>query len=264
MWITSITRALRRSFMDYRWNVVFALIAVTGLGGCRQSDINSETYDLQRRHMIRWDVKEKGINSEAVLKAMQEVPRHLFLPEQFREDAYKNEDMPIGHFITTPNPFVAAKTIELLNLQPSDKVLEVGTGSGYQTALMAEIAKEVYSIEIVPEISKAAEKLLQQMNYRNVHCRWGDGYKGWPEQQPFDAILISASAKEVPAPLQEQLAMGGRLVMALEGSIPEKLALYRKTPQGLKQEIIMPVNLARMEGKAANLPRAANNADRDH
>jgi protein-L-isoaspartate(D-aspartate) O-methyltransferase len=247
--------------MRYRWNFLIALIAMVGVGCQRGSDMGSDTYDLQRRHMIRWDLKEKGIKSEAVLNAMQVVPRHLFVPAPYRADAYKNEDVPIGHFVTTPNPFVVARTIELLNLKPTDRILEVGTGSAYQTALLAELGKDVYTIEIVPEISKAAEKLLKQLNYRNVHCRTGDGYKGWPEAKPFDAILISAAVKEVPGPLQDQLAMGGRLVTALEGSLPQKLALYRKTPTGLKKEIIMEVNLARMEGKAANLPSTVDSAN---
>ncbi len=233
-----------------QWLFISFLMAT---GGCRQApESQSDVYDVQRRQMVRWDLQANGITSPSVLAAMQVVPRHLFLPEQQRDAAYLNQELPIGHFITTTSPYVIAKTIELLDLKDSDKVLEVGTGSGYQTAVLAELAKEVYTIEIVPEVFKQADETLKKLNYRNIHGRWRDANKGWPEAQPFDAIVISASVKDIPQPLWDQLAMGGRLITALDGPLPQKLALYRKTPEGPKRDIIMTVNLARMEGQAVS------------
>ena len=219
------------------------------MNGCQKgSEIRSDIYDIQRRNMVRWDLKAKGIKSSSVLTAVQQVPRHLFLFEKDRANAYTDADLPIAQFIDTPKPYVVAKTIELLNLTPSDKVLEIGTGRGYQTALMAELAKEVYTIEIIPQLFEEAKKTLEELNYKNVFCRLGDGYAGWPENMPFDAILVSPSGNEVPKPLLEQLAVGGRLVMPI-GNIPDQtLVLYRKTSSGLRKEKIMPIQVDTMEG----------------
>jgi protein-L-isoaspartate(D-aspartate) O-methyltransferase len=224
-----------------------------GLAGCqREAETRSDIYDLQRRNMVRWDLKEKGIQSKAVLAAVQAVPRHLFLDFRDRKNAYKNEEIQIAQFVQTPTPFVAAKTIDLLNLTDKDKVLEVGTGRGYQTAILAELAKEVYTIEIVNELYKTAQKTLSNLNYKNVHCRVGDGYAGWPEAQPFDAILVTAGAKEVPEPLLHQLAVGGRLVMPIGDPKDQTLVLYRKTGSGIKQEKVLSVKIGSvLEGTAA-------------
>jgi protein-L-isoaspartate(D-aspartate) O-methyltransferase len=202
--------------------------------------------------MVRWDLKEAGIKNPKVLEAMKEVPRHLFLNKQDRAQAYEDVDLPINQFLSTPRPYIVAKTIELLDLQGDEKVLEVGTGLGYQSALLGELAKEVYTIEIVPNVGKKAAAILDQLNYKNIHCRIGDGYKGWPEVEPFDAILVMASAKAVPGPLLNQLKNGGRLVIPIDAPKGQKLVLYRKRKNGnLKQEDIMPINLKPMEGRAA-------------
>ncbi len=231
--------------------LLFVLASSLMLSCNKESEIRSDIYDLQRRNMVRWDLKARGIKSKPVLDAIQTVPRHLFLMERYRKDAYKDEDLPISQFLETPKPFLVAKTIDLLELNGSEKVLEVGTGRGYQSALLGELAKEVYTIEIVPELYRTAEKTLQELNYKNVHCRLGDGYEGWPEKKPFDAILVMTGAKEVPQPLLDQLAMGGRLVMPI-GEVPDlTLVLYRKVSGGLRKEKIMPVTIDAMQGAAA-------------
>ena len=237
--------------MRHQRCLLFVLATLLLMGCQRESGVRSDIYDLQRRNMVRWNLKANGIESKAVLSAVQAVPRHLFLLPEQRKNAYKDEDVPIAHFLTTPKPYVAARTIELLNLKGSEKVLEIGTGRGYQAALLAEIANEVYTIEIVPDLFKVAERTLKELNYKNVYCRLGDGYKGWPEKQPFNAILVTAAAKEVPKPLLDQLAMGGRLVMAIGDPLDQSLILYRKGPGGVKQETIMSVRLPPMEGEAA-------------
>jgi protein-L-isoaspartate(D-aspartate) O-methyltransferase len=220
------------------------------LPACDQGT-RSDVFDLQRHNMVRWDLKEQGIKSERVLAAMDRVPRHLFIESDHRNDAYSDSDLPISPYLTTPRPFVVAKVISLLNLTGNEKVLEVGTGRGYQAALLGELAKEVYTIEIVPEMARAAEETLKSLNYKNVSVRLGDGYQGWPEKAPFDAILVMASALEVPKPLLQQLAPGGRLVIPIGTEQSQSLVLYRKTSDGLQKESIMPVDLKPMEGKAA-------------
>lgn len=232
----------------------FGLLAVLlMLAGCQKdaAQTGHDIFDIQRRNMVRWDLKAQGIQSERVLHAMLVVPRHLFLPEKVRAQAYNDADIPIGAYVTTPRPLVVAKTIELLNLKGNEKVLEIGTGRGYQSALLGDLAAEVYTIEIVPEIAKEAAKTLSDLHFKNVFTRTGDGFLGWPEEAPFDAILVMASAPSVPAPLLDQLAMDGRLVMPVGSADQQSLVLYRKTAGGLKQELSMPVKLKPMEGQAA-------------
>ncbi|OVE77064.1 protein-L-isoaspartate O-methyltransferase [bacterium F11] len=210
--------------------------------------MQTDIYLIQRRNMVRFDLM--GIESKRVLNAMLTVPRHLFIPHQQRKNAYKSEDVPISQFISTPPPLVVAKTIELLNLNGTEKVLEVGTGRGYQTALLAELAKEVYSIEIVPDIAKDAKRTLKLLNYKNVNLLIGDGFKGWEKHQPYDAILVMASVKTPPSPLLAQLAPKGRLVIPIGPPEEQSLVLYRKKDGKLHEEAVMPVHLKPMEGQA--------------
>ncbi len=227
------------------------LSSVIALVSCnQQKSLRSDIYTVQRHNMVRWDLKEQGIKSELVLQAMAKVPRHLFLPPEYQTQAYQDKELPISQYLTTPPPIVVAKTIELLNLQGFERVLEVGTGRGYQAALLSELSKEVYTIEIVPEIAKEAKEILSLLQYKNVACKLGDGYQGWPDKQPFDAIIVTASASAVPSPLLEQLKIGGRLVMPIQAGTEQSLVLYRKTTKGLEKESIMPVKLQPMEGKA--------------
>lgn len=221
--------------------------------GCQiqNAQISSDTYAIQRRNMIRWDLRAQGIQSERILNAMMEVPRHLFLPTKVQTKAYLDSDLPIGAFVTTPRPFIVARTIELLNLQGTEKVLEVGTGRGYQSALLGDLAKEVYTIEILPDLAAQAEKTLNELHYKNVFCKAGDGFQGWAEHAPFDKILVMASAESVPQPLLDQLAPNGHLVMPVGSANQQSLVVYKKEGNQLKQESIMPVALKPLEGQAA-------------
>jgi protein-L-isoaspartate(D-aspartate) O-methyltransferase len=163
--------------------------------------------------MVETQIRARGIANPAVLRALERVPRHRFVPSEYQGDAYADHPLPIGHGQTISQPYIVALMTQLLYLGPADRVLEIGTGCGYQTAVLAEIAQEVYSLELVPELATAAEARLQDMGYANVHVRQGDGYEGWPEHAPYAGIIVTAAAPEVPSPLIEQLADGGRMVI---------------------------------------------------
>jgi protein-L-isoaspartate(D-aspartate) O-methyltransferase len=175
-------------------------------------------------------LRGRGIKDERVLAAIGAIPRHLFVPERQRSSAYDDRPLAIGEGQTISQPYVVALMTELLELRSSEKVLEIGTGSGYQTALLARLVSEVFSIEILPNLSERAKKILEDLGYTNVRLKVGDGFYGWEEQSPFDAILVTAAAPAVPAPLWRQLREGGRLVMPLgEGERDQRLIRARKS-----------------------------------
>lgn len=202
----------------------------------------TRTMDTQRdrlpaliRNDFRQSAHETGIDapSPRVMEAMQEVPRHLFVQRAFQDNAYANAPLPIGHGQTISQPFIVALMTELLQLKPKDRVLEIGTGCGYQSAILSLLCSHVYSLEIVPELAKSAAHRLESLGYENVSVRQGDGYYGWQEEAPFDAILVAATADSVPAPLLEQLAPGGRMVLPVrEPGDSERLKLVRKHADG--------------------------------
>jgi protein-L-isoaspartate(D-aspartate) O-methyltransferase len=177
-----------------------------------------------------------------VKEAMLRVPRHLFVAPSAQRYAYDNVPLPIGHGQTISQPYIVALMTHVLGLRSGDRVLEIGTGSGYQAAVLAEIVAKVYTIEIVPPLAAEARERLARLGYRNVEVRTGDGYKGWPEQAPFDAIMVTAGADETPAPLLEQLKPGGKLVIPLGPSGNQRLTLTEKRPDGtLRSREIIPV-----------------------
>lgn len=166
--------------------------------------------------MVVQTIKNRGVTDEDVLRAMDNVPRHLFVPKDQRDAAYGDYPLPIGFGQTISQPYIVAMMTELLELEEGDKVLEVGTGSGYQAAVLAELpGVEVYTVEIIPELAERAEETLKNLGYTNVHCKQGDGYYGWPEHAPFDGIIVTAAPDHVPEPLREQLAVGGRMVIPI-------------------------------------------------
>lgn len=170
----------------------------------------------EREEMVTKTIRNRGITDEDVLGAMEEVPRHRFVPEEHRDQAYGDYPLPIGFGQTISQPYIVAMMTELLELEEGDKVLEVGTGSGYQAAVLAELpGVEVYTIEIVPQLAERAEETLESLGYDDVHCKQADGYYGWPEHAPFDAIVVTAAPDHVPQPLREQLAVGGRMVIPI-------------------------------------------------
>lgn len=186
-------------------------------GGRRSADRTGiELFDQARDHMVDSAIEARGVKDPAVLRAMRTVPRHEFVPEEYLEQAYDDHPLPIGHGQTISQPYIVAWMTELLELKPGEKVLEIGTGSGYQAAVLAELGSvDVYSIEIVPELASNAAQLLQSLGYDNLSLKQADGYYGWADQAPFDAILVTAAPDHLPAPLVEQLADGGRLVIPI-------------------------------------------------
>ena len=180
----------------------------------RQRELR-DSFAKARRIMIDRDLRRRGIKDARVLAAMEAVPRHLFVPENLRPSAYEDRPLPIGEGQTISQPYVVAYMSELLELRGDERVLEIGTGSGYQTAVLARLAAEVYSIEIVPSLSAGAKRVIDQLGLRNVFLKVGDGFFGWEETAPFDAILLTAAAPAVPQPLWRQLREGGRIIMPL-------------------------------------------------
>ncbi len=167
----------------------------------------------QRQRMVEKQLKSRAIKHQAVLAAMGRVPRHQFVPEKLRSSAYADRPLPIGHDQTISQPYVVAFMTQAIEPQAKHRVLEVGTGSGYQAAVLAEIVGEVYTIELIPELAKQAKERLKQLGYRKVHVKQGDGYLGWPDKAPFDSILVTCGADHVPEPLIEQLKPGGTMVI---------------------------------------------------
>ncbi len=203
-----------------------------------------DEYAQARRRMVEEQIAARGITDTAVLRAMRTVPRHLFVPEGWRADSYGDYPLPIGEAQTISQPYVVAYMTEQLRIGPRSRVLEVGTGSGYQAAVLAEIAREVYTIEIVPELGRSAAVRLGELGYRDVRTRIGDGYAGWPDAAPFDAIIVTAAAEDVPAPLIAQLKPGGRMVLPLgphDGD--QDLVLVRKSAdgRGIVTRVLLPV-----------------------
>jgi len=188
--------------------LIIILLMISGTVFCQK-----DKYESQRQRMVDDQIVARGISDLATLKAMTEVPRHLFVPAAYIKEAYSDRPLPIGYSQTISQPFVVAYMTELVKPAKGKKALEIGTGSGYQAAVLAEIVDTVYTIEIVPELAKEAATRLKLLGYHNIVAKYGDGYKGWPEHGPFDIIIVTAAADHIPQPLKDQLAEGGRLVM---------------------------------------------------
>ncbi len=214
------------------------------------SAYSEDIYKNRRQMMVEKDIKGRGIRDKKVLEVIGKVPRHLFVDEYLRGRAYEDYPLPIGEGQTISQPYVVALMTEVLRLRPTDKVLEVGTGSGYQAAVLAEIVKDVYTIEIRRGLAEKAEKRLKDMGYKNVKVKYADGYFGWEEYAPFDAIIITASANHIPPPLIKQLREGGRLIIPLGSTVYyQTLTLATKTKGELDLEQITSVAFVPMVGE---------------
>lgn len=201
-----------------------------------------EVYTERREKMVRQQIKSRGVRDKAVLEAMRSVKRHLFVPQDQMAEAYKDQPLTIGYGQTISQPYMVAYMTEVIRPTPEMKVLEVGTGSGYQAAVLAEIVKEIYTIEIVPEHGQAAAERLKTLGYENVHVKVGDGYQGWEEHAPYDAIVVTAGAETVPPPLLEQLKEGGRMVIPVGLPYqPQTLKLIEKKKGKIITKNLMPV-----------------------
>ena len=190
--------------------------------------------------MVDGQIRARGVHDGAVLSALGKVPRHLFVPPDMERYAYADEPLPIGEGQTISQPYIVAYMTAALKLQGTEKVLEVGTGSGYQTAILAELSREVLTIEVVAPLAARAQEVLGRLGYRNIRFRIGDGGLGWPEEAPFDAVMVAAAAAEIPPALEEQLAPGGRLIIPV-GVEFQELCLVSRTRKGLERERLLPV-----------------------
>lgn len=209
-----------------------------------------DSFARERRTMVEV-LRQRGITQPEVLAAMQQVPRHLFVPEPMRRQAYQDQPLQIGAGRSIYQPYVVALMTSLLNLEKGDKVLEVGTGTGYHAAVLSRIAREVYSVEIVPAVASQAGKRLNTLGYHNVEVRAGDGYQGLPSKAPFDAILLSAAPRHIPKPLIDQLRVGGKMVVPVGGFFQDLLVIT-KAADGIETRTIIPVRLSPMTGKVTD------------
>jgi len=231
-------------------SVYIATIALTMTGSsfvaCGESD---SAYVDKRLRMVEEQIKARGIKDRRVLGAMSKVKRHLFVPDKVRAYAYNDYALPIEADQTISQPYIVALMTEALQLDGGEKILEVGTGSGYQAAILGELASEVYTIEIVSSLAESAGNLLESLGYDNITVREGDGYKGWQDKAPFDAIIVTCAPAEIPPPLLEQLAEGGRLVIPV-GENWQELLLIKKINGVLRQTQLAPVQFVPMTGEA--------------
>jgi len=205
-------------------------------------------WEEKRRRMVADQMRARDIRDARVLEAMTKVPRHLFIPEGERGAAYNDYPLSIGHGQTISQPYIVAFMTQALDVKPEHKVLEIGTGSGYQAAVLGELAGEVFSIEIVGPLAASAERTLERLGYKNVHVRAGNGYAGWPEQAPFDRIMVTAAPDEVPPALIEQLKIGGMMAIPV-GSLDQELKILRRTQTGMETLQTLPVRFVPMTGK---------------
>ena len=220
-----------------RSEIVLVTILVSLAAKCQQ-----ERSDGARERMVEAQIVARGIQDTLTLNAMRNVPRHEFVPVQYREDAYADSPLPIGYDQTISQPYIVALMTELIRPHKGQHVLEIGTGSGYQAAVLAEIVDSVYSVEILPELAASSAERLRRLGYRNVVVRQGDGYKGWAERAPFDAILVTASAEDIPPPLVDQLKDGGVIVIPV-GPVwsVQSLTLVKKQGRDVFTQVILPV-----------------------
>ncbi|MFM7739537.1 MAG: protein-L-isoaspartate(D-aspartate) O-methyltransferase [Planctomycetota bacterium] len=239
----------------------FAL-SFTAFPAVAQEELTEAEYTAKREEMVRLFIKGAGIKNERVIQSMLDTPRHEFVPKKDRSRSYLDAGLPIGDKQTISSPFIVAFMTEALDPQPTDKVLEIGTGSGFQAAVLSPLVKEVYSIEIVETLGKNAEKVLKKLNYDNVFTKVGDGYLGWAEHAPFDKIIVTCSPEEVPQPLQEQLAEGGVMVVPVGKRHQQTLYMFRKKDGKLVPESLRPTLFVPMTGQAEDerkvLPDPAN------
>jgi protein-L-isoaspartate(D-aspartate) O-methyltransferase len=239
-----------------RWPLLLATLL---LGACRQdpalatgdSSVPQDADAAARQAMVERQLRARDIDDPRVLAAMARVPRHEFVPTEIRAQAYRDYPLPIGHDQTISQPYIVAFMTQALRPGPGDRVLEIGTGSGYQAAVLAELVAEVYTVEIVAPLGERARADLGRLGYRNVHVRIGDGYEGWAEHAPFDAIIVTCSPEDVPRPLVDQLREGGRMIIPVgDPRRGQQLYLLQKRGAEVSREAILPVRFVPMTGRA--------------
>jgi len=228
----------------------WVIVAVLAAAGCGQKPTQPFDFAAERQRMVQQQLMARGINDPRVLAAMAKVPREEFVPQDVRAESYTDGPLPIGHGQTISQPFIVAFMTEQLRPSAKDRVLEIGTGSGYQAAILTELVAEVYTIEIIETLAKNAEATLERLGYKNVHVKVGDGYKGWPEHAPFDAVIVTCAPDHVPQPLVDQLKEGGRMIIPVGGFGDQELYLLEKKNGQLEQRAVLPVRFVPMAGEA--------------
>jgi protein-L-isoaspartate(D-aspartate) O-methyltransferase len=226
-----------------------ALLALALLGAGALAAVAEDAFTEARRRMVNDQIQARGIRDVRVLDALRRVERHRFVPEALQASAYEDRPLAIGHGQTISQPYIVALMTEEARVRPGARVLEVGTGSGYQAAILSLLAGHVYTVEILEPLARQAAERLEALGYRNVTVRAGDGSLGWPEQAPFDAILVTAAPPELPQPLLDQLAVGGRLVAPV-GEGDQELVVVERTEAGLQRRRVLPVRFVPMTGEA--------------
>jgi protein-L-isoaspartate(D-aspartate) O-methyltransferase len=223
-----------------------SLIALLAWASCSRGQIPAPDFAAERERMVKEQIVMRGVVDERVLTAMRRVPREEFVPAEFRNQSYADGPVPIGYDQTISQPYIVALMTDKLKIQSGDRILEIGTGSGYQAAILAELGAEVYSIEIIPQLAQMAEGTLQRLRYKNVHIRAGDGYKGWPEHAPFDACIVTCAPNHVPQPLIDQLKEGGRMIIPVGEKFAQQLYLLEKRNGRIVESAVLPVRFVPM------------------
>ena len=235
-----------------RTNAAAFAVAIAIVAGCNGEVAGRQPASIgatsARTRMVDEQLAARDIRNPRVLDAMQRVPRHEFVPEPLRDRAYIDSPLPIGHDQTISQPYIVAFMTEALELEPSHRVLEIGTGSGYQAAILGELVKDVYTIEIVQPLADRARETLKQLGYANVHVRTGNGYLGWPEDAPFDRVMVTAAPDAIPQPLIDQLKIGGLMAIPV-GVGDQELRILRRTEKGMETLRTLPVRFVPMTGK---------------
>jgi protein-L-isoaspartate(D-aspartate) O-methyltransferase len=247
---TSSVELLRR--LAFRLLLVFASL-VSSMSATKSQPTAEATFSAQRQQMVEEQLASPGrnIRNRRVLDAMASVPRHEFVPENLRRFSYWDEPLPIGHGQTISQPFIVAFMTEQLDPKPTDRVLEIGTGSGYQAAVLSHLVAEVFSIEIIEPLARQAEAVLSRLGYNNVKVLAADGYLGWPEHAPFDAVIVTCAPDHIPQPLVEQLRDGGRMIIPVGPVENQELYLLQKKGSKVEQEAVLPVRFVPMKRKRA-------------
>jgi protein-L-isoaspartate(D-aspartate) O-methyltransferase len=240
--------------MSYLW-LLAPLPFVVGFlcGACASDQADTTKDEHARNQMVRDQVEARGVTETAVLQAMRQVPRHEFVPAEYGYLAYTDQPLPIGHGQTISQPYIVGLMSELLQVGPGDTVLEIGTGSGYQAAVLAATVDRVYTIEILEPLATRAEADLARLGYTNVEVRCGDGYQGWKEHAPYDGIIVTAAPPVIPEPLVEQLKTGARMVVPV-GEFYQELLVVEKTEAGHKVSRSIPVRFVPMTGDILREP----------
>lgn len=241
---SSMTGAVRLAAL-----VSIALLVAGATGPVAAPQDHPADRSDERRRMVEQQIESREIRDPRVLDAMRLVPRHRFVPDQLQDEAYSDTPLPIGLDQTISQPYIVAYMTEALQLAPTATVLEIGTGSGYQAAVLSEIARQVYSVEIVPALAERSQRILTELGYENIQLRQGDGYRGWPEAAPFDGIIVTAAPDHVPPALVDQLAVGGRLVIPV-GASAQQMRVITRTEDGPTSETTIPVRFVPMTGEA--------------